>query len=95
MKRHLYGAVAALAVIASGGLASACDVTPPAATANGATISTGSLNTQLQALENTASGGCLLQLENSQLTPTDAQGDGGPGTYSTAFAGLVLGQPGG
>jgi hypothetical protein len=91
VKRHLYGAVAALIVIASGGLASACDVTPPAATANGATISTGSLNTQLQALENTSAGGCLLQLENSQLTPTDAQGEGGPGTYSTAFAGFVLG----
>ena len=91
MKRHLYGAVAALIVIASGGLASACDVTPPAATANGATISTASLNTQLQALETTSAGGCLLQLENSQLTPTDAEGEGGPGTFSTGFAGFVLG----
>jgi hypothetical protein len=91
VKRHLSGAVAALIVIAAGGLASACDVTPPAATANGATISTASLNTQLQALETTTAGGCLLQLENGQLTSADATGEGGQGTYSTAFAGFVLG----
>jgi PPIC-type PPIASE domain len=91
VKRHLSGAVAALIVIASGGLASACDVTPPAATANGASISTGNLNTQLQALETTSAGGCLLQLENGQLTSAMAAGEGGQGTYSTAFAGFVLG----
>jgi parvulin-like peptidyl-prolyl isomerase len=91
VKRHLYGTAAALIVIASGGLASACDVTPPAATANGATISTASLNTQLQALETTSAGGCLLQLENGQLTSALAAGEGGHGTFSTPFAGFVLG----
>jgi PPIC-type PPIASE domain len=91
VKRHLSGAAAALIVIAAGGLASACDVTPPAATANGATISTASLNTQIQALETTSAGGCLLQLENGQLTSAMAAGEGGQGTYSTAFAGFVLG----
>jgi parvulin-like peptidyl-prolyl isomerase len=86
VKRQLSGAFAAAAVLATGALASACDVTPPAATANGTTISTNTLNAQLRALEATTAGGCLLQLESAQLTPLSAVGSGGPGTYTMAFA---------
>ena len=74
MKRQLPGALAALAVIAAGLLASACDITPPAATANGATISTATLNTQLRTLQTTAAGSCLLQLESAQLAATSGRG---------------------
>ena len=90
VKRQLSGAVVALAVVVTGSLASACDITPPAASSNGATISTASLNTQLRTLETTAAGGCLLQLENSQLAATSGQGAGGPGTYTMTFANAVL-----
>ncbi len=90
MKRQLSGAVAALAVLASGALASACDLGAPAATANGVTISTATLNNQLRALEGTVAGGCLLQLENPQLSTSAAQGAGGSGTYSMSFATQVL-----
>ena len=80
----------AVAVVAVGVLASACDITPTAATANGSTISTATLNTQLQTLQTTAAGGCLLQLESAQLAATSGQGAGGPGTYSMTFANAVL-----
>jgi parvulin-like peptidyl-prolyl isomerase len=80
----------ALVLVAAGVLASACDVTPPAATANGATISAATLNTQLRTLESTAAGACLLQLENPQLTAQATQGTGGSGTYSMAFSDAVL-----
>jgi hypothetical protein len=90
VKRQLSGAAAAIAIVAAGVLASACDITPPAATANGATISTATLNTQLQTLETTTAGGCLLQLENAQLAATSGEGAGGPGTFSMTFANTVL-----
>lgn len=90
MKRHLLGVGITLAVIGAGALGSACDITPPAATANGATISTATLNDQLSALVGTAAGGCLLQLEAANLNPVSAQGTGGPGTYSMAFTNVVL-----
>ena len=89
MKRQLSGAAVCLLIV-SGALASACNVTPTAATANGTTISTGSLNSQLRTLDSTQYGACLLQLENPQLTSASGQGAGGPGTYTTAFAGAVL-----
>jgi PPIC-type PPIASE domain len=87
--RRLPG-VAALAVVAAGVAVSACDITPPAATANGTTISTATLNTELATLESNGAGGCLLQLESPQLTSQAAQGSGGPGTYSIAFTDAVL-----
>ncbi len=91
MNRRLPGAVAlALGLVAAGVLASACDVTPPAATANGSTISTATLNTELRTLETTTAGGCLLQLQNPQLTTQATQGSGGPGTYTMAFTDAVL-----
>jgi len=90
VKRQLPRIVAVVIIVGSGILASACDVTPPAATANGATISTSTLNTQLQALGNTVAGGCLLQLENAQVSPGAAEGTGGSGTYTMAFVNAVL-----
>lgn len=89
MKRQLPRAAIAL-LLASGALASACNVDPPAATANGTDISEAALNSQLQTLESTQYGGCLLQIENPQLSTTPLQGSGGSGTYTTAFAGAVL-----
>ena len=90
MKRQLTGAVVAIAVVATGVLTSACDVTPPAASANGATISTAELNTQLHTLETTTAGGCLLQLQSPQLASSSGQGAGGPGTYTMTFTNAVL-----
>ncbi len=89
MKRHLSG-VAVCLLVAAGALASACNVAPTAATANGTVISTDSLNSQLRTLQSTQYGACLLQLENPELTSASGQGAGGPGTYTTAFAGAVL-----
>jgi parvulin-like peptidyl-prolyl isomerase len=90
VKRQLTGAVVAVAVVATGVLASACDITPPAASANGATISTAALNSQLRTFETTTAGGCLLQLESPQLASSSGQGAGGPGTYSMTFTNAVL-----
>jgi parvulin-like peptidyl-prolyl isomerase len=90
VKRQLPGALVAVVVIASGALASACDATPTAATANGDAISTGTLNTQLQALDTTQAGGCLLQLQSGNLAAVSGTGAGGTGTYTMAFANTVL-----
>jgi hypothetical protein len=80
----------ALIVIAAGVMASACNVTPPAASANGTTIPVATLNSQLNAYANTEAGECLLQLEEPQLSSTSNLGDGGPGTYSMSYANAVL-----
>ncbi len=90
MHRRLPGAAAALALAAAGVLASACDVTPPAASANGDSISAATLNTQLATYESTPAGQCLLQLQNPQLTAQATQGAGGSGTYTMAFTDAVL-----
>jgi parvulin-like peptidyl-prolyl isomerase len=90
VKRHLSGVVVALVVIGSGVLGSACDITPPAASVNGSTISTATLNSQLHALQSTQAGGCLLQLENASLSPSAVEGQGGSGTYTMAFTNAVL-----
>jgi hypothetical protein len=90
VKRQLSGAVAALVVLATGVLASACDVAPKAASANGSTISTYLLNTQLHALTTTTAGACLLQLESPQITAVAGQGAGGTGSFTQSLAGQVL-----
>ncbi len=90
VKRLLSGTVIALVVLAAGGLSSACEAVPYAASANGTTISVGTLNAQLSILENTVAGACLVQLENPRLTGNSGQGVGGPGTYTMAFANDVL-----
>ncbi len=89
MNRRLPGATALL-LVAAGVLATACDVTPPAASANGTSISTGTLNTELATLGTTTAGGCLLQVQNPQLTTEATQGSGGSGTYTMAFTDAVL-----
>jgi parvulin-like peptidyl-prolyl isomerase len=90
MKRLLTGVIATAAVLGAGTFASACNAAPTAASANGATISTASLNNQLKVLESTAAGGCLLALENTEISPAALEGDGGSGTYATEFAGAIL-----
>lgn len=90
VKRLIAGVVVTAAILGAGGLSSACNVVPPAASANGETISTASLNSQLKVLESTVAGGCLLELENTELSPAAAQGAGGSGTYTIEFAGTVL-----
>jgi hypothetical protein len=90
VKRHLPGPLVALALVAAGVLTSACDVTPPAATANGTTISVASLNSQLSAYENTEAGQCLLQLNDPTVSLATTTGDGGSGTYSMTYANAVL-----
>lgn len=90
MKRTLSGLAATLVVLASGAAVSACTVTPTAATANGESIAVSTLNTRLSALDGTAAGQCLLQLEYPQLAGTSAEGDGGPGTWQTSFASTIL-----
>lgn len=85
MKRIPSGLVAVVSVVALGALASACQVTPTAASVNGDTISVASLNTQLSALSSTAAGQCLLELRGSEAATADANG-----TYPTGFAGSVL-----
>ncbi len=90
VKRQLSGTVVVLALVAAGVLASACDITPPAASANGATISTATLNSQLGTLQTTAAGSCLLQLEQGQLAEVSGTGAGGAGTYTMTYANAIL-----
>ena len=90
MKRHYSGVVAALIVLAGGSVASACNVVPTAASANGATISASTLNSQLHTLVSTTAGACLLQLETGSGTPASSTGAGGNGTYAMGFAVAVL-----
>ena len=89
MKRQLSGAAVAL-LLASGALASACNVDPPAATVNGTDISEAALNNQLQTLEGTQDGGCLLQIQNPQLSTTPLQGAAGSGTYTQYSTSYVV-----
>ena len=79
-----------LAVAAAGALASACSVTPVAVSVDGATVSTAAINSQLSSFAKSSAGGCLLQLEHQGLTSSDAQGTGGPGTYSMTLATQVV-----
>jgi hypothetical protein len=91
VKRIPAGIVAVLAVLATGAAASACNVTPSAATVNGDTIAVSTLNTELDGLSSTLAGQCLLSLNFPQLLDLTSQGAGGTGTYKNGFAGLVLG----
>jgi parvulin-like peptidyl-prolyl isomerase len=82
--------VVVLAVVA-GGLASACDATPPAASVNGETIATGTLNDQLHAYETTQAGACLLTIESAG-SAVQVQGQGGNGTFDMNFVDGILHQ---
>ena len=89
MKRLVSGTVTVLVVLAAGLIASACNVVPYAASANGTTISVTDLNGELHSLQSTAAGACLEEIENPNSTAS-GQGAGGPGTYSMAYADAVL-----
>ncbi len=91
MKRIPAGIVAVLAVLATGAATSACNITPSAATVNSDSISVSSLNSELNGLTSTSAGQCLLSLDFPQALDLTGQGAGGPGTYDSGFAGLVLG----
>jgi len=83
VKRIPSGLVAVVSVVALGALASACQVTPTAASVNGDTIAVASLNTQMSTLAGSAAGQCLLALRGY---PAVTAGD----SYPTSFAGQVL-----
>ena len=90
MKRLSTLLTLSVVVLGGGLLTSACNVTPPAATVNGTTLSVSSLNDQLRALDATQIGRCLLTAETGQITPFQTEGAGGPGTYDMAFADSIL-----
>ncbi|HWD51653.1 MAG TPA: peptidylprolyl isomerase [Acidimicrobiales bacterium] len=90
MKRLVTLCTLSVVVLGGGLLASACNVTPPAATVNGTTLSVSSLNDQLRTLDATQVGRCLLTAETGQITPFQTTGAGGPGTYDMAFADSIL-----
>ncbi len=89
MKGKLSALAAAAVVAAAGVMASGCDATPTAASANGQSIDVSALNTQLQALQQTPAGTCLLQIESASGA-VPAQGTGGDGTYPVGYAKAVL-----
>lgn len=76
------------AVLVAGLVGSACDLTPPAASVNGSTITTGALDTQLQALDSGQAGQCLLEAQTGGAIQT--RGSGGSGTYDMGFADAIL-----
>ena len=90
VKRLLTLLTLSVVVLGGGLLTSACNVTPPAATVNGTTISVSSLNDQLRAFDSTQVGRCLLTAETGQITPFQTTGAGGPGTYDMPFADSIL-----
>ena len=79
--------LAVVAVVVTGALTAACNVTPNAASVNGDIISVATLNTQMRSLSSTGAGLCLLDLRSGQA---QTGGSGGSGTYVTGFAGAVL-----
>jgi len=83
VKRIPVGLVAAVAVIAMGALASACDVTPNAASVNGDSVSVSSLNIQMNALADSDAGACWLALNGD---PAATSGK----TYPMSYAGKLL-----
>ncbi|HWF21584.1 MAG TPA: peptidylprolyl isomerase [Acidimicrobiales bacterium] len=91
MKRLVSLLSVVVLLVVAGGLASACDATPPAASVNGATIATGTLNDQLHAYETTQAGACLLTIESAG-SAVQVQGQGGSGTYDMNFVDGILHQ---
>jgi parvulin-like peptidyl-prolyl isomerase len=78
-------------LVVAGGLASACQASPPAGSVNGATIPMGTLNNELRAYETTQAGACLLTIESAG-SAVQVQGQGGDGTYDTTFVDGILHQ---
>ena len=74
MKRLVSVISVLVLLVVAGGLASACQASPPAGSVNGATIQMGTLNNELRAYETTQAGACLLTIE------TGGQRRAGPGS---------------
>jgi PPIC-type PPIASE domain len=89
VKRLVPGTATVLVVLGVGLAVSACNVVPYAASANGTTISVTQLNGDLDALQSTAAGACLEEVENSSAA-VPGEGAGGAGTYSMSYADAVL-----
>lgn len=90
MKRIPSGLVVVAAVVAMGALASACNVTPNAASVNGITISVASINAEMNAYDTSSAAACLLEVKNPQVLAIAGDGSGGAGTKQSSFAGAVL-----
>jgi hypothetical protein len=90
VKRISTGLVSVVAVVTLGVLASACGVTPDAASVNGGTISVSSLNSQMAAFDTSGAAGCLLELQNRGMVAVAGDGLGGTGTRKTGFATTLL-----
>jgi hypothetical protein len=86
VKRIPTGLVALVSVLAIGAATSACNVTPNAASVNGDTVSVSTLNTEMNALQNSDAGQCIVALQDAPA----GEGSGGSGTYQMDFAGYVL-----
>ena len=91
MKRLVSAISVVVLLVVAGGLASACQATPPAASVNGTTIQISTLNDQLRAFETTQAGACLLTIEAAG-SAVQVRGQGAQGTYNMTFAGSVLHQ---
>jgi hypothetical protein len=89
VKRLVSGTATVLVALVAGLSVAACDVVPHAASANGTTISVTDLNSELRALQSTAAGSCLEEVQNT-ATAAPGEGAGGPGTYSMGYADAVL-----
>jgi parvulin-like peptidyl-prolyl isomerase len=76
--------VAALAALAAAG--TACDLSPPAATVAGTTVTTSQLDAQLSAIAGSPFAQCTLQLQGVNVTPQGA----GTATVSSSLASFVL-----
>jgi len=90
VKRIPAGLLAAVAVLAMGALASACEVTPDAATVNGDSVSVSTINARMNALAQSTTGRCFYAASH-EVDLTAAQGAGGSGTYVNQFAKTVVG----
>jgi hypothetical protein len=90
VKRIPAGLVAVAAVVAMGALASACNVTPYAASVNGDTVTVSTINSRMNALAQTTVGQCFYAASH-QVDLTGAEGAGGSGTYVNQFAKTVVG----
>jgi parvulin-like peptidyl-prolyl isomerase len=90
--KRLVSAISVIVLlVVAGGLASACQVTPPAASINGTTIPMGTLNSQLGAYETTQAGACLLTIEAAG-SAVQVRGQGGQGTFDVNFVDGILHQ---
>jgi parvulin-like peptidyl-prolyl isomerase len=90
--KRLVSALSVLVLlVVAGGLASACQATPPAGSVNGTTIPMDTLNNELRAYQSTQAGACLLTIESAG-SAVQIQGQGGGGTFDMNFVDGILHQ---